>query len=113
MKVHYREHAHAVTTNDRYGYYRQIEYNSRRCGQVLLETKMPPHHPQDDSKMLWPLTFYMKMTVHNHEDLTKLTDRILQAVDELRGEFGEDEGVSPSSYKLPGDWRHLAMYKGS
>jgi hypothetical protein len=106
MKIHYREHAHAVTTNDRYGYYRQIEYNSPKSGTVVLETKKP------EGEALWPVTLYMKVTVHNHEDLTYLTDMILNIVDEARGEFGENEARSPSSWKLPGDWRDIAMYKG-
>lgn len=110
MKIHYREHEHAVTTNDRYGYYRQLEYNSIRCGQVLIETKAPSAPPNDAKKQTWPITLYFKMTIHNHEDLTRMTDRLLQAVDELRGEFGEYEVVSPSSWKLPGDWRHLSIY---
>jgi hypothetical protein len=112
VKVHYREHEHAVTTNDRYGYYRQIEYNSVRCGQVVLETRMPPHKPQDSKKFLWPLTLYLKVVVHNHEDLTRITDMLLESVDSMRGEYGEFEATSPSSWRLPGDWRHIAMYRG-
>jgi hypothetical protein len=94
MLVNYRCAAHAVTSiNDKYGYYRSIVYNSKKTGKISFRTELP-------TKNEWPLDVYVKVTLHNHEDLTRFTDIVLDAFDSLRGEFGEKEVRSPSSIVL-------------
>lgn len=107
MKIHYREHSHAVTMNDRYGYYQTLQYQSIHNGPVNIQTLMPPA----PSTAMWPVTLRIELTIHNHEDLTRMTDHILDAVDSLRGEFGEKEAISPSSLMLPGNWDLLKKAK--
>jgi hypothetical protein len=94
MIIKYRCAAHHVTSiNDKYGYYKSIEYKHKKRGWIQFET-------ENLNDKEWPLRVYVAFDVSNHEDLTRITDAILDVFDSTRGEFGEHEVRSPSSIIL-------------
>lgn len=93
MHLHYREWPHAVAGRGKYGYFHTLLYRQPKRREIIrMETELTGKE--------WPLFLKVKLPVHNYEDMEFIVDGILDLFDSLRGEHGEDEVISPSSFKL-------------
>ena len=90
MKIHYRELAHSIAGQGKYGYYESITYVCGKRNEILrARTQL--------SGKEWPLQLVVMVPINNHQDLERFTDAVLDAFDNLNGEHGEKELISPSA----------------
>lgn len=90
-QVHYRKFEDAVAGKNRYGYFESLLYiQPKRQENIRMETSISPLKP-------WPLQLTISLPLHNHEDMEKIVDGILDLFDSLRGEYGGEEKISSSN----------------
>lgn len=97
MWIKYRSFSDSVSDTsrkNRYGYFERLESLHPKTKEIL---KIGTYPTSDKD---WPLRIQVQFDIHNHEDLQMVVDKILEAYDCTRGEYGENEKTSPSDFRM-------------